>query len=231
MANQTATIQLSLKQVAVLQPDGTRQLQNYPTLVMCPVITLFGGVDFLSLPIKPGDNCVVLFNDRELDNWLYSGDGQAPTTPRLHDLSDGIAIVGIRSLTNSIASYLANGIRLSHNHENSKIDLTDNLIDTIATLFLHHGNMEITQNLTVDQNAEVKQNLTVDENAEVKGNVVIDGSLTIKGHIHGNAGVINLDDALIDSQSITGASLHAGNGATGTFNTVTVTDGIVTGGS
>lgn len=202
---QLATIEIALKQVETLAIDGTKTFRSYPLLLQCPVMVLFGGVDFMSMPIIPGDNCIVLFNDREIDNWLYSGGVQAPSSPRVHDISDGIAIVGIRPLTNSIATYLANGIRLSHNGASARMDFTDDLIQSIAQLFLHNGDMQIT------------------------GNLLVEGNITIQGTTYGNGG----NDWNIDSNinQTAGRSIHAGDGATGTFNVVTVVDGIVISGS
>lgn len=202
---QRADVEIAYKQVKEILADGTRVYQEYPLLMDLPVVVLFGGVDFLSLPIQEGDNCLVLFNDNEIDQWAKNGNGGNCSTFRMHDLSDGIALVGIRPLTNSIVGYLANGIRLSHGGGNSQIDLKDNLIESIATLFLHHGNMQI------------------------KGNLLVEQDFTVLGDAYGNGnGDFNLR-ANLRQQS--GRSIHAGNGATGTFNVVTVVDGIVVGGS
>ena len=135
-SNQRAEIQIAYKQVKDILDDGTKVYQEYPLLLDCPVITLFGGVDILSLPVQIGDNCVVFFNDNEIDQWATNGTGN-PQTFRMHDLSDAIAIVGVRPLSNVITNYLANGIRLSHGVGNSQMDLKDDLIETIAELFLH----------------------------------------------------------------------------------------------
>lgn len=203
--HQTATVKIALKQVSTIEPDGTRIIKEYPQILQCPVVTLFGGVDFLSLPITVGDNCLVLFNDREIDNWLHAGNGQTPTSPRLHDIADAIAIVGIRPLTNSIVGFLTNGIRLSHGNGNVLVDLKTDLLETVAALFLHHGDVEIT------------------------GDTLIHGNLTIQGTTYGNGS----DDWLIDADIVqqAGRSIHAGNGANGTFTIVTVVDGIVISGS
>lgn len=201
---QRADIEVAYKQVKDILEDGTRVYQEYPILMDLPVVVLFGGVDFLSLPIQVGDNCLVLFNDNEIDQWAKNGNGGNCSTFRMHDLSDGIALVGIRPLTNSIVGYLANGIRLSHSGGNSQVDLKDNLIESIATLFLHNGNMEVT------------------------GNHLVRGNFTVEGTTYGNAGTWTID-ANIDQAS--GRTLKAGNGATGTFDMVTVVDGIVVSGS
>jgi len=202
-SNQTATVQIALKQVKEIAPDGTRTLVEYPLLLQCPVVVLYGGADFISMPITAGDNCLIFFNDREIDNWFSDGGVQAPTSGRVHDLSDGIALVGIRSLQNSILTYLANGIRLSHGAgaTGTRIDLKDSLISSIATLFEHTGNMRI------------------------DGNLSVVGNMTGEGGGSGNLQIIS------DITQTPGRTLKAGNGATGVFNTVTVEDGIVTGGT
>ncbi len=83
----------------------TPVLVDYPLLVDCPVICLGGGTSSLTFPIKQGDECLVLFNDRDMDNWLQGGSGSAVATNRLHSFSDAIILVGIRSLAHVIQSY------------------------------------------------------------------------------------------------------------------------------
>lgn len=209
-ATQLASIKLSMLQVVDVMEDGTKTYAEYPLIQECPVVTLFGGVDFLSMPITAGDNCIVLFNDREIDNWVYFGDGRSATVEKLHDLNNAIALVGIRPLTNSIGNYLANGIRLSHGNGESQMDLKDGLIDTIADLFFHHGNMQVSGNL------QVGGNLTVTGNAAGEG-----GTLTVSSNV-----------TLTGTNTLTAPVVNSGNGATGTFtNSVTVVNGIVTNGS
>lgn len=194
---QRAEIEIAYKQVRDLLEDGTRVYQDYPVLKDCPVITLFGGVDFLSMPIQPGDNCLVLFNDCDMDQWATNGDGGHPSTSRMHDLSDAIAIVGIRPLSNVITNYLANGIRLSHGGGNAQMDLKDNLIETIATLFLHNGNAEVTGDTLIRGNLTVLGNitggsgsgsLTINGNAQINGQLYTtdnDGTIHYNTHTHG----------------------------------------------
>lgn len=209
-ANQRANIQISYKQVKDVLEDGTKIYQEYPVLKDCPVMVLFGGVDILSLPIQAGDNCLVLFNDSDMDQWAQNGNGGSPTTSRMHDLSDAIAIVGIRPLSNVITNYLANGIRLSHNLGNSQIDLKEDLIESIAELFLHNGDVQITGDTLMEGDLEVQQDFT------------------ILGDTYGNAGTWTLR-ADLDQEA--GFEIHDGRRVSGTFSTVDVVDGIVVGGS
>lgn len=198
-SNQTATIRMALKQVDSIAPDGTKNLVEHPLVLQCPVYTMFGGQSFINMPIAVGDTCIVFFGDREIDNWLYNGGVQTPTTPRTHDISDAIALVGIKDFQHSIASFLANGIRIWF-AANSKIDLTENAIDSLAGLFTHTGNFRV------------------------------DGDFFVTGVVRGeNDGAVLQVNT--DITQTTGRVLKAGNGVTGTFSTVTVADGIVTGGS
>ncbi len=43
-----------------------------------------------------------MFNDREIESWFINGGENIEAYPRMHDLTDAIAIVGIRSLPNMI---------------------------------------------------------------------------------------------------------------------------------
>lgn len=147
-SDQTATIRLALKQVTAVKPDGTKILAEHPLLLKCPVMFLFGGESYMTMPIQPGDNCIVLFNDREIDNWFAAGGVQTPLTGRTHDIGDGIALVGIKNMQTAIANYLTNGIRLFRSAD-TKIDITDDLVDALVDLFLHRGDVEIRGNLTI----------------------------------------------------------------------------------
>lgn len=80
-------------------------LVNYPILAECPCIILGGGNGALTFPIQTGDECLVLFNDRDLDNWFTGGTGSPNATARLHSYSDAVALVGLRSLAHVLPAY------------------------------------------------------------------------------------------------------------------------------
>jgi hypothetical protein len=97
----------NLTNTAKITISSLRRLPNgdtceYPQLEDCPVFILQGGGSYLSMPIDSGDNCLVLFNDRCIDDWYVSGQITAPDDTRVHSLADGIAIVGINPLTDVI---------------------------------------------------------------------------------------------------------------------------------
>lgn len=80
---------------------------TYPLLVDVPVISLSGGTGGVTLPISAGDQCLVLFNDRDMDNWWSGQPGGPPATGRLHSIADAIAIVGLFPKISPSATKLA----------------------------------------------------------------------------------------------------------------------------
>lgn len=79
----------------------------YPILADCPVITMAGGSTAITFPIAAGDECLVLFNDRDIDNWYLSGSNNTGilNTSRLHSFADGLILIGPRSLPNVVSNY------------------------------------------------------------------------------------------------------------------------------
>jgi hypothetical protein len=106
-ASQTASVQLLAKRVVFNQPQTingklqlTPTLVDYPPLVDCPVFIASGGGGRLTFPTAAGDPCLVLFNDRDLDNWFTTGAVTEPNSQRSHSLSDGLVLIGFRNQQN-----------------------------------------------------------------------------------------------------------------------------------
>ena len=68
---------------------------DYPKLPNVPVLK----TKYFSHPIKQGDGCLIIFLDTNFTAWLDGGKVLSPATPRLHDLNDAIAIVGIDTIS------------------------------------------------------------------------------------------------------------------------------------
>ncbi len=89
-------------------------LLDYPLLIDCPAIIMGGGGGALTFPIVPGDDCLVFFNDRDIDNWFAGTPNGAVASSRLHSSADGIALVGIRSLLKTLKDYDTERVALSY---------------------------------------------------------------------------------------------------------------------
>lgn len=118
-ATQTASIRINVQRIVynqqVLadalsnQPTPTKpNVVDYPVLVQCPVFVMTGGGSYITMPVSSGDTCLVLFNDRDIDSWFLTGAITTPASQRMHDLSDGMAIVGFRCLDNVLTGYSEN---------------------------------------------------------------------------------------------------------------------------
>lgn len=94
LQEQTAEIQIQIK-----RRKANDNIINYPLLVDCPIVVMQGGGAFLEFPIKKGDYCLVLFNDRSIDEWWSTVNVVEPRNRRKHSLSDGFALVGINPKT------------------------------------------------------------------------------------------------------------------------------------
>lgn len=103
-------------------------LVDYPLLADCPVICLGGGTGALTFPIAAGDECLVLFNDRDIDNWFAGAKGGPVATDRAHSFSDGIILVGLRSAANVIPTYSTNSIDLRNKAGTRKVSIYEDKI-------------------------------------------------------------------------------------------------------
>lgn len=92
--NQTAEVAIQVKRRV-----NSTTIADYPVLVDCPVFVLQGGGAYIDMPVRAGDYCIILFNDRNIDTWWDSGNVAEPLTRRKHALSDGMALVGINPRT------------------------------------------------------------------------------------------------------------------------------------
>ncbi|WP_302441547.1 Gp138 family membrane-puncturing spike protein, partial [Bilophila wadsworthia] len=68
---------------------------DLPILPDVPVVFPGGGGFALTFPVAAGDECLVVFASRCIDAWWQSGGVGEPMEPRMHDLSDGFALVGV----------------------------------------------------------------------------------------------------------------------------------------
>lgn len=148
---QTAKIRLIDKRI--LTSEEGEELKEYSLLLDCPVFIPKSSNSGFTYPIVSGDTCLVLFNDRDIDNWFEDGNIQRPNTNRTHDLSDGIAIVGIKNKQNKFTDY--SNSKTTMNYQESKIELDNKVLiqNTARNLAILIDNLIIElKNLSVVDN-------------------------------------------------------------------------------
>ncbi len=179
--NQTVTVQIAMQQVTSIAPDGVKTLADYPLLLEVPVFFPAGGGYTLTFPIAQGDECLVVFNDRQLDNWFTSGAGLPPTIGRVHDLSDGIAYVGLRNSTRSLG-----GVSTSAAQLRSDDGLTYVEIDASGKIVTIRAEEKVILDTKVLQVNGIIN--VINENSEINGcNVsgdIIADTISLVHHVH-----------------------------------------------
>lgn len=81
--------------------DGT--ILPMPVIPSVPVVhpKANQGSTYIHVPITVGDNVILIFSQRSLDNWKTQGGPSNPSDPRKHHLTDAFAIPGGSALPES----------------------------------------------------------------------------------------------------------------------------------
>ena len=120
----TVQVQITNKRPIGLNSDGTQAVRDfapiYAKVCYCN--------PFATWEIKPGDECLVLFADREIESWFINGDINPEAHTRMHDLTDAVALFGVRSIPKMI-EIVRNCLNLFYGNSFIKIDENGITID------------------------------------------------------------------------------------------------------
>lgn len=181
----TCTVQpaVSLK---VMAEDGTRSDIQLPVLLDCPVVWQSGGGCTLTFPVSPGDECLVSFSSRCIDGWWQSGTVSPQAELRMHDLSDGFAFIGPRSLPRAF-SVSTSAVQLRTDDGSAYVEINP----TTKKIKAHTSG-----------DAEVSAvNINLIGNVSVIGNMSVSGSMTNNGK---NVGATHVHSGVSTGSSNTG---------------------------
>lgn len=145
-------------QLASVQPAIKRVFKNggeidLPIVTNVPVVFPRAGNFVLTMPVKESDECLLVFSERDIGQWVKSGQVSQPSDFRIHSLSDGIAIIGLSSQPNKIANFNSSGTELRSLDGKYKISIADNGDINIenegaAIRLLNSGGISITNKVT-----------------------------------------------------------------------------------
>lgn len=107
----TCSVQLAT-QMQVFKKDGAWSWVSLPIMVDVPVCFPGGGGYTLSFPVAAGDEALVVIAHRCIDAWWQNGGVQPQAEFRMHDLSDGFAIPGVRSQPRVIPNVSTDSVQL-----------------------------------------------------------------------------------------------------------------------
>jgi hypothetical protein len=206
-ANATATVQIAQQQVAAVSPTGVQTLTKFPPLISVPVFLLSGGPIIATFPIAPGDECLVVFNDREIDNWLLAGgDETVPTTQRVHDLADGMCFVGFRSYPRSIGGYSTTSAQLRTVDGTAYWEITnDGILNGVSPTSINLTAPEVNVNASTSFNVvTATANITASDEVNLNTPITnISGVIDVQD-TGGTGTSCNINGAIVATGNVTG---------------------------
>ena len=168
-----------------------------PEFIEVPPLFFQGGSSYTAHPVAVGDYCLLIFTERCFDRWYNGQDFQPPLELRMHDYSDGIAIVGINPL-------------------GSALTIPTVIQQTGDTNFdgdhTHQGTMDRTGDSHVIGDYLIEGDLTVD------GNIICTGNISAGSFSGLSGGTMNVSADLVTSGEVTASgvnlSTHTHSGVT-----------------
>lgn len=142
--------QLAQVQIGVVRIDRNGNTSTPSPIIECPVQFPGGSSYIVEHQIDPGDECLIIFSQRNIDAWVNTGGVAQQPIIRFHDFNDAMVIPGLRSQPNAISGFENNGVRLRNKAGDKFIWLkNDGTAEiTVDGLFIN-GDTEITGNLFV----------------------------------------------------------------------------------
>ena len=200
-ASQTVTAQPALK-MKVNLGDGEIKQMDYPVIQNVPVVLPFaqGAGLLLTLPVKPGDECLLVFADRAMDFFTQSGGIQPTdtsasedtTTPRAHHLTDAICIPGLISNPQAVPDYNGEHIEIRDRERKQYFSLgPDGITITDGTAIWNMKGGKVTLNAptgisyTTPANMDVRsRNMDLGDDNRILGNLrSVFGTVTDMGGV------------------------------------------------
>ena len=123
LAAQTISVQPTI-QGSVADPSGNVRLVNLPVLVDVPLVWPKAGGFALTFPVAAGDEVLVVFSCRCIDSWWQSGGIGAPAEARMHDLSDGFAILAPTSQPKKLSNVSSANVQLRNYAGDTLVEIT-----------------------------------------------------------------------------------------------------------
>ena len=179
---QTATIKPLIKEYV------RGKWESLPMLPDVPCFFPRAGGYCLTFPVKPGDECLIIFNDMCLDSWWQSGDEQTQLETRRHDLSDAMCLLGITSVPKAVKDYSTNSVMLRNEDKDSYLEIVDDdktvnivgaekinvtAVDDINIEAASNLNVKAVANITITGDANISMTAAANMTLEAGGNMTL----------------------------------------------------------
>lgn len=152
-----------------------------PEFVDVPPLFMMGGSSYTAHPIAAGDYCLLIFTERCFDRWYEGNDFQLPAEYRMHDYSDGFALIGVLPRASAI---------------------------TIPSEIKRVGNITQNGNITRTGDVDMTGDFEMTGDMTINGDLVVNGNITSTGTVM--APTLNATSTLIVNGVDMGTHVHGG---------------------
>jgi len=136
-SQQTVTVQIAIQE-RVRPANGAAQWWDVPPIVNVPIVVPRGGGYSITLPLKKGDQGLLVFCDTCFDNWWVNGQQNAPpaynvSSPsgsqrqlevRRHHVHDCGFLPGMWSQNNLLSDYATDSLQIRSDDGATSIDVS-----------------------------------------------------------------------------------------------------------
>ena len=99
--------------------DGENEI---PSILPDVPVMIYGSTNTRIVPPDIiGSNCLLVFQDRNIDNFLITGEQYEPADERTHSFADCVALLTLNSFVDNPVNYDANALTLYNNTQFAKI--------------------------------------------------------------------------------------------------------------
>ena len=156
------TTQLCTVELMQIKQFGEEAYTPAP-ITQVPLIMLGAGNAHITMPNPVGTTCLLLFLDRNMDNFMETCEQYMPDTARMHDFTDCVALTTFKTLVDPIQNYDEQAISLLNEDTSLKVypDSVEvqttgkiklaNTAQNLATLM--RSFLTACENITVDTNS------------------------------------------------------------------------------
>jgi len=202
---QTLSVQPSIQGI-VLDENSNATNVNLPLCVDVPIVWPRAGGFSLTFPIKQGDEVLLVFASRCIDSWWQNGGVGSQAELRMHDLSDGFAMLAPTSQPKKLVNVSGENVQLRTDSGTSYIEITpDGKINilTNSEVNIDANNINISsESLSVNSTSCSVQSSTVDINASSTVSIIAATAATIQaptinliGNVATSGGGLSIDGA------------------------------------
>ena len=194
---QTVSVQPSV-QGSVSDAQGNVSNVNLPVLVDVPIVWPRAGGFALTFPIKAGDEVLVVFSSRCIDAWWQSGGVGVAAEARMHDLSDGFAVLAPTSQSKKLSNVSSSNVQLRDEAGTTYVEIAPG------------GKIKLLGATSIDLNAPTIN--IAGSNININGTTTQTGAMTMTGQVTQTGGM-SIGGVTFGSHKHTG--VQTGGGTSG----------------